>query len=134
MTPWARAAALNFKQASRSVLTNYYLGRAASGEGSPLPPARWPLFIEPSRERPPPPRRRRSPVGVPLRAEHLGVLRRLHTAILRRVEVALRLVEVEVKVEVEVQIVVEIVRVEAVGHRMVRDADEKNSVKNRLAV
>ena len=96
MTPWARAAALNFKQASRSVLTNYYLGRAASGEGSPLPPARWPLFIEPSRERP-----------------------RLHTAILRRVEVALRLVEVEVKVEVEVQIVVEIVRVEAVGHRMV---------------
>ena len=44
---------------------------------------------------------------------------RLHTAILRRGEVALRLVEVEVKVEVEVQIVVEIVRVEAVGHRMV---------------
>ena len=44
---------------------------------------------------------------------------RLHTDILRRVEVALRLVEVEVKVEVQVQVVVEIVRVEAVGHRMV---------------
>ena len=103
MTPWARAAALNFNQARRSTFSQTYLGRAASGEGSPLPPARWPLFIEPSRERPPPPRRQL----------------RLHTAILRRVEVALRLVEVEVEVEVEVQIVVEIVRVEAVGHRMV---------------
>ena len=52
-----------------------YLGRAASGEGSPL----------------------------------------------------LRLVEVEVKVEVEVQIVVEIVRVEAVGHRMVVASGERRA-------
>ena len=64
-----------FQSSKEIAIFRNYLGRAASGEGSPLPPARWPLFIEPSRERPPPPRRRRRRPVV-RRLRHLRARRR----------------------------------------------------------